>query len=153
MKAIADYPTTSTDPLPPDAMSFSYQVKVNLWLTRDDVDLLIELALSSYDSVCRAMALRRGQHSPRTKVPADQNGMLTILRDMYLGDSGEGDRTVATLSSREIDTMLKILEMASLWGKEDVTAPLRRRLYRAFQAINEESKRLREEQESHCPDL
>ncbi len=150
MKTTADFPTTSTSPLPPDAYAFDYTIGVTLWLTRADIDLLILCAKHHYDGVCQEMGLAGGEQSLKSYWKASRNGKLVILRDAYLSD--EGERTAASLTQREIDTMLKILEMRHFVPGVDMELAgfLQRRLQEAFQAINCEYYRLRLEKKSHA---
>lgn len=150
MKVIADFPTTSTNPLPPDSYSFDYTIGVTLWLTRADIDLLILCAKHHYDGVCQEFGLARDKTSSRGDGRAGRTGKLVILRDAYLATDGE--RTPASLTQQEIGTMLKILEVvhhvryiAQPGGGVDLdhADSLNRRLREVFHAINRESSRLR----------
>lgn len=148
MKPIADFPTTSKELVPPTSYAFTYTIGVALWLTRTDLDLLIHCARHHYDWVCQSFGSKVGEQTGRSGIEARENGCLTILRDIHLGTDGE--RTLARLTQREIDTMLKILEMARYTlrcsGGDAFTLEhameLGDRLRHAFFAINNESARL-----------
>ena len=150
MKPIAEFPTKSCSTLPPDSYSFDYTVGITLWLTRADIDLLILCSRHHYDTTCQSFGLKRDESSLLGGWAASENGKLAILRDAYL--STDGERTPAHLTQREIDTMLKILEVLS-WlltasaGEAidpDHARNLSRRLREAFHGINREYFRLRE---------
>lgn len=155
MKPVSDFPTKSNSGLPPDAYSFDYNVQGTLWLTRSDLDLLILCARHHYDGVCQAMGLGRGEAPLRGAWRPERAGKLVVLRDTYLADDGE--RTPATLTSREIDTFLKILEQAEVLASfpagasielEHVCA-LRSRLLSVFYGIQQELGGLRTEGKNH----
>lgn len=154
MKAIADFPTTSSSTLPPDSYSFDYTLGITLWLTRADIDLLILCAKHHYDRTCQGLGLAIDERSEKTSFKALHNGRLVILRDAYL--STDGERTPAHLDQREIDTMLKILGIVppllglapSVVIDQEHAGALFRRLKEAFHAINAEYYRLRKETKS-----
>ncbi len=121
---------------PRDSFSFHYTVRVNTWFTRAEVELLGKLAALHYDSACRELASNRAVDGGAT------NGLLTIM-GFHLEASH--DATEERLGFRELDTLVKVLELAHLHRdllNFKLADPLRRRLQVLLEAINGEVRRL-----------
>jgi hypothetical protein len=77
-------------------LGLSFQVRVKLELTSEDIGFLIELANHHYDALCRATA------------SSGADGFLWGALN-----SIDGGKTVAEWTFRECDLVLKILETAN----------------------------------------
>jgi hypothetical protein len=138
MKIPTQVTTSNGYELPADCYQFDYTVRVDMWLSAGDVELLRVNSLRHYDFECQRLSFSRSDGR-------SENGLLTMLANMMTED---GARTVHTFAFRQLDTMRKTLEQAELFKGVDLdhVLDLRERLRIAMDAIRDETMRLTEGQ-------
>ncbi len=109
--------------------SFSYKVYVDLTLDRKEIEVLSRTAETHYDAKCRAAS-----------VPGP-DAFLNAFRNVLDEDKGTATRTV---DQREVDTMLKILEMSAHLPEDEakIGMGLSLELRRVFFEMSDEWKRV-----------
>lgn len=110
---------------------FDYEIKADLTFTKEEVAFLSEEARSHYDLTCRSAARQGGF----------LYGINNTFEDYAPDLQGRG-----SLTFRQVDTLVKILEQSSVGAKSDAERKLARDLDEglraALKSINERSKAL-----------